>query len=160
MIVWPEVMYDAAEICATKFLTLFVKFYGCKPGENWLKKQLSRTLSKRFWWWLLTLTLVACLENKVYVFPSGHFLVYEISRKILHIKNSRIWAVLLAKSLIFFKHASQKNSLTFWQSRPLSTYLHATLAVIGVESFDRGEEAQTVSPGVEEFCDQIAWHTK
>ena len=49
MIVWPEVMYDAAEICATKFLTLFVKFYGCKPGENWLKKQLSRTLSKRFW---------------------------------------------------------------------------------------------------------------
>ena len=64
--------------------------------------------------------------------------------------------MLLAKSLIFFKHASEKNYLTFWQSRPLSTYLHATLAVIGVESFDRGEEAQTVSPGVEEFCDQIA----
>ena len=50
----------------------------------------------------------------------------------------------------------KKNSLTFWQSRPLSTYLHSTLAVIGVESFDKGEEAQTVSPGVEEFCDQIA----
>ena len=35
MIVWPEVMYDAAEICATKFLTLFVMFYGCNanPGK-------------------------------------------------------------------------------------------------------------------------------
>ena len=25
----------------------------CKPGENWLQKQLSRTLSKRFWQRLL-----------------------------------------------------------------------------------------------------------
>ena len=70
------------------------------------------------------------------------------------------WGVIDKKFDIFQAHLIWKTPWPFGRADPLSTYLHATLAVIGVESFDRGEEAQTVSPGVEEFCDQIAWHTK
>ena len=85
----------------------------------------------------------------------GIFLVYENSRNTSYRKFKNLSCV-IGKKFDIFQACITKNSLTFWQSRPLSTYLHATLAVIGVESFDRGEEAQTVSPGVEEFCDQIA----